>query len=210
MKLTIYLDTDVEADRAFAEYFANAIAGGDTIKARDTARELHGTKNNMADDIKLFAGSEDTAPENEGDEPTFRAYGESSEGRARRTKVEMAQDENIEALFAQAKELGAKGLPKTISTDLPADDIETELTTMIEVLGPHDEPEEEEGFEVDGDGPATAPMDLDEFRAILTKGVKELGGKDVGALMKPYKSATDVPEDERNDYAQKLNDALNG
>ena len=169
-----------------------------TLAAQDEARELHAEK---------APTKEDKEPEST--EPTFRAYGESSEGRARRTKVEMAQDENIETLFAQAKELGAKGLPKTISTDLPADDIEAELTTMVEVLK-DEEPEEEDGFEVDGDGPATEPMDLDEFRAILTKGVKELGGKDVGALMKPYKSATDVPVDERNEYAQKLQDALNG
>ena len=201
MKITIELNTGDPQDATLARIIAAAMQGTpetpeEVITARNTARELQAEK-----------GTADTTQT--ADEPTARVYGETSEGKARRTKVEMAQDENIEELFAKAKELGAKGLPKAIPTDISADAIYDELVTMIEVLKDDETEDDDGGFEVDDDTPTTEdPMDLDEFRAILTKGVKELGGKDVGALMKPYKSATDVPVDERNEYAQKLKDAM--
>ena len=186
MKITIELDTAVAAEKALLTAWLGAapVAAEENNTAEPAAEE-----NNTAE--------------------TPRLYGEAPEGKKRRTKAEIEQDEAIEKLFAQAKELGAAGLPKTIPAD-PADELHADLEAMLDVLKDADD-DDDAGFEVDEPDTPTSedPMDLDEFRAILTKGVKELGGKDVGALMKPYKSATDVPEDERNDYAQKLRDALN-
>jgi|OM-RGC.v1.033376219 hypothetical protein len=67
-----------------------------------------------------------------------------------------------------------------------------------------DEPE----FDVGGEEEKDEIMDLDEFRALLVKSMKKLGGAKVGEIMKPHKAATDVPADERRDYADKITEAM--
>jgi len=126
-------------------------------------------------------------------EPEFRAYGEAT-GK-RRTKAEIALDTEIEELFAKLSHV--KGLPKTIPTDVPAEGVLEDLK-KIEA----DHPVEE--FDVGGDD---KPMDLEEFRALCLK-AKTTIGKDLGKLMAPYKSAPAVPEDERNEYAAKIQEAI--
>ena len=202
MKITIVLDTDVAAEKSLLASWLGADVGTpkpintpddaeEHFKAKEKARELH-------DDKKPEEKPED-------DEPAPRAYGEAPEGKKRRTKAEIEQDEAIEKLFEQAKKLGAAGLPKSIPAD-PADYLLDELTTMIEIISEAPMDDDDDGFEVGDDD--TEPMDLDEFRATLGKGVKALGGKGLGEIMKPYKSATDVPEDERAKYAEAITAAL--
>mgnify|MGYP000869964005 CR=1 FL=1 len=193
MKITIELNTETDTAAKIAAVLA-FMQDTPATDARNTARELHAEKG-------ATPPEPDDGDKEPADEP--RVYGGTSEGKARRTKAEMAQDENIEVLFTRAKGLGAKGLSKAIPTDISADDIEAELTTMVEVLkdDAQEDADDDGGFDIDDAEPA---MDLDEFRAILTAAVKELGGKKVGELMSPYKSATDVPEAERAAYAEKL------
>lgn len=136
------------------------------------------------------------------DEPAFRAYGQPSGGRARRTKEEMKLDEKIEALWAQVSD--EPGMPKAIPTDQAAEDVLAELTEIAKK-------QVEEGFDVGGDADddeaADEVLDLEEFRAIIVKHSKAIGGKTLAAIMHPYKNPGEVPEDARRDYADKIIEA---
>lgn len=134
-----------------------------------------------------------------------RYYGEAGDGRKRRTKEEMAEDTEIEELWKKLN--GDTKLPiKTNAAGLLAD-----LRKRLAAEGEPDEEEEDEGgFDVEDSGGETEDeiMDLDEFRSICMKAVKALGSKTVGKIMDPHKSATDVPAEERRDYADKLLEAI--
>jgi hypothetical protein len=194
MKVTIELDTDVATD--FAVYqlvFGLPVAAPGATKAAP---------------IMPPPPEDDTSPDTQPDVPYLiasRPYGDPEEGRARRTKVQLAEDADIEQLFAEATKAGIKGLPKSIPNG-PASEFLTELRYMLEEAetpGDASQNDDGDGFKVDDEDEAE-PMDLDEFRAILGKAMKALGGKTVSEAMKPHKSATDVPEDQRNEYAATL------
>jgi hypothetical protein len=192
MKLTFELDTDNAIDCAAIE----RVLGVAILTTGDA----------KAAPIMPPPPEDDTSPETRPDLPgaPTRAYGEPEEGRARRTKVQLAEDADIEQLFAEATKAGIKGLPKSIPNG-SASEFLTELRYMLEEAEtPGDASENDgDGFKVDDEDEAE-PMDLDEFRAILGKAMKALGGKTVSEAMKPHKSATDVPEDQRNEYAATL------
>lgn len=155
----------------------------DVDEARETARTLHDAKTGGTPEV-----NEETADYN----PDDRIYGEKG-AKARRTKDEMAEDKMIAERWATlwpSKEVPAKPIGELLAA---LDKVEMR--------------EAEEGFDV-GDEPTTEPMDLDEFRGVLNKAVKAIGGKAMLEIMTPYKSGTEVPEDERRAYATKIEEAL--
>jgi hypothetical protein len=197
MKLTIEIDT-AKGEHKSKE--AIALLGGsvllslldnDMVKVRQTRDETSGQdKPDPGENLS----DEDEAP-------TFRAYGKASDGRARRTKDEMKLDEKIEALWAQVED--EPDMPDAIPTDQPAEDVLAELTEIAEKKA-------EDGFDVGGDADdekAEEVLDLEEFRAIIVKHSKTIGGKALGQIMAPYKNPGEVPEDERRDYADKIIEA---
>lgn len=129
----------------------------------------------------------------------FRAYGQPSDGRSRRTKEEMKLDEKIEALWAQVSD--EPGMPKAIPTDRSADDVLAELTEIAKK-------QVEDGFDVgDDEDEEEEVLDLEEFRAIIVKHSKKIGGKALAKIMAPHKNPGEVPESERRDYADKIIEA---
>lgn len=156
-------------------------------KAAEEAREINEAKTTKDDDSY---------------DPNGRIYGEKGE-KSRRTKDEIAEDEDIEARWSAlwpSKKVPAKAVGELkahldkIEATKADEDAETEAGK---------EDDDDGGFDVGGE-----PMDLDEFRAILTKAMKKVGGKTVGEIMAPHKNATSVPEDERQNYADKLTEAM--
>jgi len=206
MKITIEIDTDKgehqtpEAISLLGGSVLLALLDGDMVGARRAGQDKPATDENLSVD--------------DDDAPAGRVYGEPSEGRKKRTKDEMAIDAEIEKLFNLAKDAGVAGLPKSIPTNEPAEDVLAELH-KIEI--PEGEPakdvlaEEEKGFDPGGDEDdedASDPMDLDEFRGIVVKAAKKLGNETVGKLVAPYKNPGQVPEEERRDLADKLVEAM--
>jgi hypothetical protein len=191
MKLTIEIDT-AKGEHKSKE--AIALLGGSVLLALLDNEQTRATP---SDDAAPVTDSDDDDDE----APTFRAYGKASDGRARRTKDEMKLDEKIEALWAQVED--EPGMPDAIPTDQPAEDVLAELTEIAEKKA-------EDGFDVGGDADdekAEEVLDLEEFRAIIVKHSKTIGGKTLGQIMTPYKNPGEVPENERRDYADKIIEA---
>jgi hypothetical protein len=162
-------------------------------RGREQARQIHAEKN--ADGDK---------PETE-EEAKPRAYGEAT-GK-RRTKEEKALDDEIEALFEKVKD--QPGMPKKIPTDQPAEALLEELRNVAASVG-DDGDEQEEGFDVAGgdeDESDEEILDLEEFRAIIVKHSKTIGGATLSGIMAPYKNPKEVPEADRRHYADKIIEA---
>jgi hypothetical protein len=156
---------------------------------REQARQIHAEK--TAD-----------KPETE-EEAKPRAYGEAT-GK-RRTKEEKAIDDEIEALFEKLKD--QPGIPKKIPTDQPAEALLEELRNVAASVG---DDEQEEGFDVAGgdeDESDEEILDLEEFRAIIVKHSKTIGGAALSGIMAPYKNPKEVPEADRRHYADKIIEA---
>jgi len=204
MKLTLEIDT-AKNEHKTAE--ALALLGGSVLLAV-LDNDLAAVR--ASKDVTEYATEEDARQEarhkhEDKVAPEARVYKGNEADKSRRTKTNMAEDTEIEELFEKLKDL--PGMSKKIPTDMPAADV----LASLQKLDAETE-EAEEGFEVgddDGDEPPDdEPMALDEFRAILQKAMKTLGGKHVGKLMAPHKSAPAVPEGERNTYASVIRAAI--
>lgn len=202
MKLTIEIDTakgEHKSEEAIALLGGSvflALLGDDMVAvrtARDEARKVHAEK--TVDPGTAPAGDETEDP---------RAYGEPSGDRKRRTKAEMAIDEEIEALFTKASDAGVAGLPGSIPTDTPAEDLLAELKAM-DIPEPDFDLGDEDGSE---DEEADEILDIEEFRAIMVKASKKIGNAALAKIMAPHKNPGQVPEGERRDYADRIIEAM--
>lgn len=132
------------------------------------------------------------------DEPAAdRAYGEPSGDRKRRTKEEMAIDNEIDDL-AEAK--GVKKIP----TDVPATEVLEDLRARpdapAEEISDEDPAEEiTEDFDLD-----ETPIPLEDFRAEVIKANKALGGKAIKILSEYGKGITQIPEEKRREVLDRL------
>lgn len=189
MKLTIELDTatDLEDEKTIA------LLGGSVLLAI------------LANEVERVGRKAPTEPPgDDDDEPGPRIYGQAEAGKTRRTKAQIAEDEDIERRWAAL--WPSKAIPK----DRPAEDLLSHIE-KVEADQP-EEKEDDEEFDLgeeDEDTPTDEdPIELEEFRAVVVKAAKALGSKKIAELMKPHKGTTEVPEDDRRDYVRKIEEAL--
>lgn len=197
MKITIEIDTAKGEHRSEE---AIALLGGSVLLAHLDREGMQRFANGSdLDDLTTEADAKEEARELHDEktsdkyDPAARIYGEKGE-KSRRTKEEMAEDEEIAEAWAL----------RWPSKDVPAKPV-GELRATIDAVAPP-----EEGFSVN-DEPDTPtdedPMDLDEFRGVIVKHAKKLGNKKLTEIMSGYKNPGEVPEEERRDFAEAIEKA---
>jgi hypothetical protein len=149
--------------------------------------------------VKVITGRDAAGEETPADDdpttydPAGRTYGQKGE-KSRRTKEEIKQDDDI------AERWGALWPSKDVP-EKPVGELE-DIIAKAEAREADKAEEEEGGFEIDGTDDDA--LDLEEFRAIIVKHSKAIGGKKLGSIMAPHKNPAEVPEDERRAYADKI------
>lgn len=204
MKLTIELDP--VADRGLFDRVMAAVMDHPapvTMEADTPSMEM--SKDTPSDE-KSDDTPEPEAKDDTPDQPSFRAHGEAGDGRKRRTKVEMAEDDEIDKLAAKTN--------LAIRTDIPA----TELLEEMRQADAEDEADEkaaaksddsDDGDEKDFDIEDTPEeMSAEEFRATVVKYSQKDKSKTF-AVLKEYASAlSKVPADKYAEVVEKLKDAV--
>lgn len=154
----------------------------------------------------VVAGQQDETGEEARDEapaddpttydPSSRTYGQKGE-KSRRTKDEIKQDEDL------AERWGALWPSKDVP-EKPVGELEDIIAKAEARSADTQEQEDEGGFDIDGADDAGDELDLEEFRAIIVKHSKAIGGKKLASIMAPHKNPAEVPEDERRAFADKI------
>jgi len=196
MKLTIEMDPTVDKevfDRVMAALTGVAQATNKTSTAAAPMEEPEVT----TPDEKSDDTPSDEKP---------RVYGEAGAGRKRRTKVEMAEDEEIEALAAKTE--------LAISTDIPAAQMLAELKEAEAENTPDEKPDEtpsdeksdEEGFQLDEEEEDMSP---EEFRGKVIALNKEHGKAAIAVLSEYGSGLSKIPKEKYKEVLSRLQDLGN-
>jgi len=214
MKIKIEIDTS-KGEHKTKE--AIALLGGSVLLALldDDMKAVQTARAKGSDDAPANVPSPGTIPPSDNVEedqpddydPANRIYGEKGQ-KSRRTKAEIAEDEDLETRWS------ALWPSKDIPTDKTVGELEY-IIAQVEKAAEEADAEEaadedDDGFELDDDDDNgdEEPMTEDAFRSILVKGSKELGPVAMKKIMAPHKGAKSVPEEDRRDYAAAIEKAL--
>lgn len=196
MKLTIEMDPTADKDvfdRVMAALTGVAQATNKTSTAAAPVEAPEET-------------SSDEKPDDTPSDEKPRVYGEAGAGRKRRTKVEMAEDEEIEALAAKTE--------LAISTDIPAAQMLAELKEAAAENTPDEKPDEtpsdeksdEEGFQLDEEEEDMSP---EEFRGKVIALNKEHGKAAIAVLSEYGSGLSKIPKEKYKEVLSRLQDLGN-
>lgn len=196
MKLTIEMDPTADKD-AFDRVMAALTGAAQTTNKASTAEAPVGTPEVTTPDEK---------PEETPSSEKPRVYGEAGAGRKRRTKVEMAEDEEIEDLAAKTE--------LAISTDIPAAQMLAELKEAAAENTPDEKPDEtpsdeksdEEGFQLDEEEEDMSP---EEFRGKVIALNKEHGKAAIAVLSEYGSGLSKIPKEKYKEVLSRLQDLGN-
>lgn len=196
MKLTIEMDPTADKD-VFDRVMAALTSAAQTTNKTNTAAAPMEASEVTTPDEKPEETPSDEKP---------RVYGEAGAGRKRRTKVEMAEDEEIENLAAKTE--------LAISTDIPATQMLAELkeaaaeNTPDEKSDdtPSDEKSDEEGFQLDEEEEDMSP---EEFRGKVIALNKEHGKAAIAVLSEYGSGLSKIPKEKYKEVLSRLQDLGN-
>lgn len=196
MKLTIEMDPTADKD-VFDRVMAALTGVAQTTNKTSTAAAPVEAPEETSSDEKPDDTPSDEKP---------RVYGEAGAGRKRRTKVEMAEDEEIEALAAKTE--------LAISTDIPAAQMLAELKEAAAENTPDEKPDEtpsdeksdEEGFQLDEEEEDMSP---EEFRGKVIALNKEHGKAAIAVLSEYGSGLSKIPKEKYKEVLSRLQDLGN-
>lgn len=197
MKLTIEMDPT--ADKEMFDRVMSAMTNADpvVIRKRSTAAPAEAPEETTPDE------KPDDTPSDE--KP--RVYGEAGAGRKRRTKIEMAEDEEIETLAAETE--------MAISTDIPAAQMLADLKEAAAENTPDEKPDDTPSDEKPAEDNFTmeeedeGDMSPEEFRGKVISLNKEHGKAAIAILSEYGSGLSKIPKEKYKEVLSRLQDLGN-
>ena len=191
MKLTIEMDPT--ADKEVFDRVMSALTNATP------------TVNQVSTTAVPVEAPEETTPDEKPDEKP-RIYGEAGAGRKRRTKVEMAEDEEIETLAAETE--------MAISTDIPAAQMLADLKEAAVENTPDEKPDDTPSDEKPDEDNFTmeeepAEMSPEEFRGKVIALNKEHGKAAIAILSEYGSGLSKIPMEKYKEVLSRLQDLGN-
>jgi len=191
MKLTIEMDPT--ADKEVFDRVMSALTNATP------------TVNQVSTTAVPVEAPEETTPDEKPDEKP-RIYGEAGAGRKRRTKVEMAEDEEIETLAAETE--------MAISTDIPAAQMLADLKEAAAENTPDEKPDDTPSDEKPDEDNFTmeeepAEMSPEEFRGKVIALNKEHGKAAIAILSEYGSGLSKIPKEKYKEVLSRLQDLGN-
>jgi len=201
MKLTIEMDPT--ADKEVFDRVMSALTNATP------------TVNQVSTTAVPVEAPEETTPDDTPSDEKPRIYGEAGTGRKRRTKVEMAEDEEIETLAAETE--------MAISTDIPAAQMLADLKEAAAENTPDEKPDDTPSDEKPDDTPSDekpdednftmeeepAEMSPEEFRGKVIALNKEHGKAAIAILSEYGSGLSKIPKEKYKEVLSRLQDLGN-
>ena len=192
MKLTIEMDPT--ADKEVFDRVMSALTNATP------------TVNQVSTTAVPVEAPEETTPDDTPSDEKPRIYGEAGAGRKRRTKVEMAEDEEIETLAAETE--------MAISTDIPAAQMLADLKEAAAGNTPDEKPDDTPSDEKPDEDNFTmeeepAEMSPEEFRGKVIALNKEHGKAAIAILSEYGSGLSKIPKEKYKEVLSRLQDLGN-
>ena len=192
MKLTIEMDPT--ADKEVFDRVMSALTNATP------------TVNQVSTTAVPVEAPEETTPDDTPSDEKPRVYGEAGTGRKRRTKVEMAEDEEIETLAAETE--------MAISTDIPAAQMLADLKEAAAENTPDEKPDDTPSDEKPDEDNFTmeeepAEMSPEEFRGKVIALNKEHGKAAIAILSEYGSGLSKIPKEKYKEVLSRLQDLGN-
>ena len=192
MKLTIEMDPT--ADKEVFDRVMSALTNATP------------TVNQVSTTAVPVEAPEETTPDDTPSDEKPRIYGEAGAGRKRRTKVEMAEDEEIETLAAETE--------MAISTDIPAAQMLADLKEAAAENTPDEKPDDTPSDEKPDEDNFTmeeepAEMSPEEFRGKVIALNKEHGKAAIAILSEYGSGLSKIPKEKYKEVLSRLQDLGN-
>ena len=192
MKLTIEMDPT--ADKEVFDRVMSALTNATP------------TVNQVSTTAVPVEAPEETTPDDTPSDEKPRIYGEAGTGRKRRTKVEMAEDEEIETLAAETE--------MAISTDIPAAQMLADLKEAAAENTPDEKPDDTPSDEKPDEDNFTmeeepAEMSPEEFRGKVIALNKEHGKAAIAILSEYGSGLSKIPKEKYKEVLSRLQDLGN-